>query len=808
MHDLNNYTYNETSATAGDLIKHMLRTEALDDADTLSKYVLENARKTKAIEDSELVNFLSMRAATDMALNNYPAADQLFTEALELLEREPGGEYSETQIAAYSNLAYSLEAQSRYTEATNLRRKADDAALNNVLFGPISPTRLETRRALASNLSKSGDKAKAEQLLTELLSLSQSIYGDENEITIAIASSLAHHYFESSQFDKAYETGLLAYHGTIALLDKAAPSVSDDDYLKIANDVSAAAWLVVKAGLNSASNKTGKAKMVFEALQMTEMSSAGLAFARNSLRGLAQNAGALNEYTEWQSSKRDLALFDKLAVASETDEKTSTTPSQRQALERKTDQARKSLADKFPAFFDLVRTAPVPLNRFVGKASLLKSDEALIIVNPGKLESSIADNTGVVFVASQDGWFASNLMSGHDSLTGSITKIHRALSGPGSGETLADGFDKPLNVFDRDTAFNLYQSLFDYPEITSILADKNRWTLAPQGVFLSLPFSALVTEKPEGAAAGDIEPNALRNTKWLGLEKALALVPSIKAIDVQRNKTSINPQGRDPFFGLGDPAFRGIADPPIITDNQAQSANRGTDGPNPTSFYFTDKTANLANLAKLSRLEGTDGEIRALAKLLNADPDATVFQLNATEAELNKRNASGQLANTRVIAFATHGLLSGKNSATIIEPSLALTPPTKMPGQLVIPSNDGLLTVSEAALLNLNADMVILSACDTAAGGTPDAEGLSGLAKAFLYAGARSLLVSHFPVFDFAAPKLTFEALRLEQANNLPTAVAMQMSMQKMFEDHSNDLDGYSFSHPKAWGSFALIDGR
>lgn len=809
MHSLNDYTYEETSGTAGDLIKHMLRIGELEDADKLSQYVLSKARKTNDIDESSLVNFLSIRAATEMRLKNYSAANKLLIEALELLERQPGGEYSRVQITAYSNLAYSLEAQSRHNDATDLRRKADDAALNNAIFGPTSLLRLETGRALASNLSKAGKKDEAEELFRKLLTLSQNVYGDEHEITITIASSLAHHYFDTAEFDNAFEMGLLAYDGSIAILDKAAPSVSDEDYREMATEVSTAAWLVVKAGLNSTTDKADKAKKVFEALQMTEMSSAGLAFARNSQRSLAQNAGALTEYTEWQNSKRDLAFFDKLAVEAQTDKETSSASSQRKILAIRTEQTREALADKFPEFFNLVQTAPVSLDSVIGNASLLRSDEALIIVNPGKKEGSLTDNNGIVFVATREGWFTSYLKVDQESLSASIAKIHRALSGPGSGETLADGLPPPLNVFNRNTAFDLHQTLFNNSEIAGVLAEKKQWTIAPQGIFLSLPFSALVTEKPKGGAAGDIDPNVLRKTKWLGLEKALTFVPSIKAIDVQRNRKAQNRKGRESFFGLGDPAFQGSADRPIVkADSLTRSGNRSTDGPSPASFYYTDNTANLENLAKLERLEGTDGEVRSLAKLLNAEPDTTVFQLNATEAELNKRNASGRLAEARIIVFATHGLLSGENSTTIVEPSLALTPPTKVPGQMILSENDGLLTSSEAALLNLNADMVILSACNTAAGGTPGAEGLSGLTKAFLHAGARSLLVSHFPVFDFAAPKLTFEALKLEKENNLSAALAMQMSMQKMFEDPSNDYNGYSFSHPKAWASFVLIDGR
>ena len=107
------------------------------------------------------------------------------------------------------------------------------------------------------------------------------------------------------------------------------------------------------------------------------------------------------------------------------------------------------------------------------------------------------------------------------------------------------------------------------------------------------------------------------------------------------------------------------------------------------------------------------------------------------------------LADYRIIYFATHGLVAGEVKG-LGEPALALTIP-KEPTNL----DDGLLTASEVAQLKLNADWVVLSACNTIAGDKPGAEALSGLARAFFYAGARALLVSHWTVASEAATRLT-----------------------------------------------------
>jgi CHAT domain-containing protein len=150
----------------------------------------------------------------------------------------------------------------------------------------------------------------------------------------------------------------------------------------------------------------------------------------------------------------------------------------------------------------------------------------------------------------------------------------------------------------------------------------------------------------------------------------------------------------------------------------------------------------------------------------------------------------------KAIAFATHGLVSGELEG-LAEPALVLTPPAE-----ATPENDGLLTASKVATLKLDADWVVLSACNTAAGdGTPDADGLTGLAKAFFYAGARSLLVSHWPVWSEATVALTTGAFSaLAQDPSIGRAEALRRSMMAMLDPSQPD----DFAHPQAWAPFVL----
>ena len=149
-----------------------------------------------------------------------------------------------------------------------------------------------------------------------------------------------------------------------------------------------------------------------------------------------------------------------------------------------------------------------------------------------------------------------------------------------------------------------------------------------------------------------------------------------------------------------------------------------------------------------------------------------------------------------MVYFATHGLVSGEIKG-VGEPALALTPP-KAPNEV----DDGLLTASEVAQLKLHADWVVLSACNTIAGEKPGAEALSGLARAFFYAGARALLVSHWAVNSYAATRLTTSTFDILNADpKLGRAEALRRAMLAYMNDASNPKNAY----PAYWGPFVVV---
>src|SRR5205085_9346992 len=158
-----------------------------------------------------------------------------------------------------------------------------------------------------------------------------------------------------------------------------------------------------------------------------------------------------------------------------------------------------------------------------------------------------------------------------------------------------------------------------------------------------------------------------------------------------------------------------------------------------------------------------------------------------------------------ILHFATHGALP-KDVKGSLEPGLILTPPEKGTSDAkALERDDGFLTASEIAALKLDADWVILSACNTAGSRGEIAEALSGMARAFFYAGARALLVSHWEVGSDAAVKLTTRAFAEMKANpKLGRAAAFRISMRNLIE-RGAPLE----AHPSQWAPFVVVgEGR
>jgi formylglycine-generating enzyme required for sulfatase activity len=194
-------------------------------------------------------------------------------------------------------------------------------------------------------------------------------------------------------------------------------------------------------------------------------------------------------------------------------------------------------------------------------------------------------------------------------------------------------------------------------------------------------------------------------------------------------------------------------------------------------------------------LPETADELCAVARDLGASDKDVWLGNRATEAEIKRLSEAGELSKYRIVHFATHGALAGQVGVSS-EPGLILTPPATATER-----DDGYLSASEIAQLKLDADWVILSACNTAAGNAEGAAPLSGLARAFFYAGARALLVSHWAVASGPTVKLITGAVgRMSSDKRIGRAEAMRQSMLALIDKGEN----YE-THPAFWAPFVVV---
>jgi len=420
------------------------------------------------------------------------------------------------------------------------------------------------------------------------------------------------------------------------------------------------------------------------------------------------------------------------------------------------------LAEAFPGYVELANPQPVPLAE---AQALLAPDEALLSFLVGR-------DQAYLIALRRDRAALESIALPRAELDKLVRSLRAELAPErGRGLKRKDAGTKARR-FDLAAAHRLYQALVG--PAAPLLDGVRHLMLVPDGPLESLPLGVLVTAAPERPVASDTD---YREVAWLAKTYATTVLPSVGALRVLR-RFKQSQRARQAFVGFGDPLLGGAG--PLTEAQTAALTTRGA-------------VADAGAVRQLARLPDTAVELKRIAKSLAAGPDALFLRERATETRVK----SLDLAPYRTIAFATHGLMAGEFRG-LGEPALVLTPP-----RTASERDDGLLTAGEIAELKLNADWVVLSACNTAApDGTPGAGGLSGLAKAFFYAGTRALLVSHWAVDSDAAVDLTTRMFAAQAKDpKIGRAEALRRSRLAMLAD----ADKPAYAHPRFWAPFVVV---
>jgi CHAT domain-containing protein/tetratricopeptide (TPR) repeat protein len=495
----------------------------------------------------------------------------------------------------------------------------------------------------------------------------------------------------------------------------------------------------------------------------------------------------------------------------------------------------RTLASDFPDYAALANPQPLSVDDV---RALLRADEALVLFvdAPEHKQTKLPQETFIWVVTSTEArWVRTGL--GTKALREQVASLRcgldhalwkggeaqdrcvEMLNNKYSYQLSVDGVAVDVLPFDLERAHALYKALLG--PVEDLIKDKHL-LVVPSGPLTSLPFNVLVTEPPKARMVASLAEH--RQVAWLGTRQPITVLPSVASLKSLRQfaKTS---RASKLYLGIGNPLLDGPQDHPQWGEYFKQQAaaakiNQSCTGrPTPiqiasargrravTSFTRVSRRgqADIEEVRRCTPLPDTADELCEVARRLGVPESEVLLGTSATETRLKQLSEQGQLANYAILHFATHGALTGQVEGAA-EPGLILTPPAKGTQDVkALERDDGFLTASEIATLKLDADWVILSACNTAGAQGENAEALSGMARAFFYAGARALVVSHWEVGSGAAVKLATGAFAELNANpRLGRAEAFRLSMRELIEKGT----AYD-AHPSQWAPFVVVgEGR
>jgi CHAT domain-containing protein/Flp pilus assembly protein TadD len=709
------------------------------DAEALYKRSLAITKKALGPDHPDVAVSLNNLAGLYKTQDRYADAEPLYKRSLVIWEKAHGPN-SPDVATSLNNLANLYEAQSHYADAETLYKRS--LAIREKVYGPDHPDVALSLNNLAAVYQDQRRYADAEALYKRSLVINEKTLGPGHPDVARSLNNLGSLYYDQGR----YADALPIVRRTIAL--------------NYANKPVALGILYV----SQSKNLIGQAEafeVSYNLLQRSSSSSSAQAVSMLAVR-FAAGSGELAQLVR---KDQDLLIeadrLDKSLIAA-----VSKPPAARNIeaeaqirkrlndIESERESAQVVLDKRFPDYVALAK--PQPLSIFETQA-LLADDEALIAFDLG--EKSYV-------------WVITKERADWKQLAISAADVGTEVAGLRAALNLDS-----IKSFNSALAYQLYQQTLG--PIENVSSTKSRLSFVLSGALTSLPPQVLVTSDPAGKDSSSVD--------WLIRKYAVTVLPSVASLKILRGEKPVL-AAMKPMIGFGDPVFDRTQ---TAEKKKVAALNRSL-----TSFY-RGLTADTKSLAEaLPALPETADELRAVAKKLGAKTEDIRLGEAASVTDVKHE----RLDNYRVIYFATHALVAGeveKFAKVKAEPALVLSIPEKPTDE-----DDGLLRASEVAMLKTNADFVVLSACNTAAGDTPGAEALSGLARAFFYAGARSLIVSNWEVDSESTVALMtglFGALK--ENPRLSHAEALRLSMLKMIGSPTKP----EWAEPRYWAPFIVV---
>jgi len=635
----------------------------------------------------------------------------------------------------------------------------------------------------------SGDFADARETFKEMLPRLTEKYGADSYIAKEVAVFEALNNVISNQ----NQDSLLTLNDAITVLLEANPSVLGSN-LDINARGHRMAMLVDK--FLSLPSSAGGIERSFKIGQVGKHGTVQAALASSALRARVADPGLRSLLRKYQDINNRREEIDRIYASLLTFQTTGYKGPGMVQLDtevRTLDAAKVTALDRleteFPDFIRFIENRPLSVDEV---RTLLKPDEAVVLMRamPDFLYVWAVNQTGELSVVRAD------LSSAE--LKRLVDGVRHSVD-PGPINTLGD-----IPKFDAEASYALYQNILE--PVRKVWGGAKILLVVPDGVLQQIPFSLLVTSAPKERKKGTLYFEEYRNMDWLARTHSITSLPSLSSLAALRGFNTLTRTNTRKFVGFGDPLFtkpkKSFAEmtgsAPVL---KVRSVTKVKINPVALRALPNTRSFRSASLSDLPPLPDTRDELLSIAKSIGVDADESVF----LGADANEIQLFGMdLSNVKTLAFATHGLVAGDLDG-LNEPALALSHPAVIGDK----EGDGLLRLSEIIGLKLNADLVILSACNTASEDGSGAEAVSGLGRAFFLAGTKSLLVSHWPVHSKATTSLmskTFE--NLSSDSTLGRAEAVRQARIQLIDKGTFNIDGkplFSYAHPIFWAPFTLV---
>ncbi|MGE3538272.1 MAG: tetratricopeptide repeat protein [Candidatus Tectimicrobiota bacterium] len=735
----------------------------------------------------EVASSLSDLAHLYRTQRQYAAAEPLYRRALAIRE-QAFSPYHPAVATSFNDLASLALAQQRYEVATELYTRA--LSIRERLFGVQHPDVASSLYELATVYDAQQRYDLAETLYQRVLLIQEQALGAEHPDLALSLHTLA--LMQDGRGETATARQLFERARRIYLRLARLNSALDDTTLRAVlrqSRTSMQAYIRLLANLARTDDDTTRESAARDAFVVAEQLRGGTvqaALARAGARAAVPDQASAELVTQTQTLRERLQATRKelnTAYSRIAEPQGKAQLAQLHSAESELDQALQTALERLhtalPQYPEL--TAPLPITaEAVGQ--LLQADEALLSL------FALEDRLLLWLIRPGQPLLYHEVLTPRALLASQVAHIRASLD-------QKDNAGLPrlqFRPFDVAGAAELYTMLVE--PFRPALAGAQHLFIVPDETFLPVPFGILVTQT-QGEAyqsmaqaytaqqlLGTQQLRGYTQIAWLAREYAITVLPSATSLRTLRHIARPPGIAREPFIGFGDPHLT-PGTPTLPEGSAAPRRSRGL----------------IDAVQQLAPLPGTRVELQALATELQANPQAALYLgERATLSELQTLNAAGRLATTQVLAFATHALISGE-IAGLSQPALVLTPQSTSEVE-----DDGLLHLEEILQLKLpHTEWVVLSACNTSAADR-SGEGLSGLARAFFFAGARAILVSHWSVEDQATREL-MEAVfrRYARDRGIRRAEALRQGMLALLQ-RGQDPRSY-FAHPFAWAPFFLV---